>query len=482
MVKRASPLEIYKLLPRKADWDKLGLKTGMEFVTELMERRLKLSDFPGELPEKNRQKILELITPPQRPLEFGVGSRKCVIGGEEAFHRHDLTFFNKTAIAIDVSDEQPDMVERVKYITDFVINRIGEDLKLDAIAVRCTSNNPDKFTESVKKISENTDLPLILCSWNVDALIKAASAIKDKKPLLYAATKQNWKQIGEFAVINSLPVVCYSSDLNELVSLVKVLETMGVNEIALDSGTCLEPGHIVGTLNRIQQIRYASIKQGDPLIKWPVIGVPATIWIKGIPKDEDEKLVIQYREALGAVMMLSVDVSMIIIHTGGTKDEIWFPLALVTYRQNIFTDPRIYPKVDPGLFKIGEPDRMSPVFMTSNYRMTKIPVEQDLKDGHINGWLLVIDTGGLGIEAGVAGGQLNAEKVAEAISQYKVFDNVDHRILVIPGLAARLQGAIEDEADCYVAVGPQDSSGIQKWMEKSWDPKKFMQEYNERKA
>ncbi|MHA1338753.1 MAG: acetyl-CoA decarbonylase/synthase complex subunit gamma [Promethearchaeota archaeon] len=481
MVKRPGPLDIYKLLPKKADWSKLGLRTGMEFVTELMERRVKLDDFPGELPEKKRKKILELITPPQRAVEFGVGPRMCVIGGEEAFHRHDLTFFNQTAIAVDVSDEQPDMMERVKYITDFVINRIGEDLKLDAIAVRCVSNDPEKYTEAVKKISENTDMPLILCSWNADALIKAAEAIKDKKPLLYAATKQNWKQVGECAVKNGLPVVCFSTDLNELASLTKTLESMGVKEIVLDPGTSLEPGFISQTLDKIQQIRYASIKQGDEVIKWPVIGVPATVWINGIPSDEDEKFAMQYREALGAIMMLSVDVSLVIIHTGGIKEEIWCPLALVTYRQNIFTDPRIYPRVDAGLYQIGEPDKNSPVFMTSNYRMTKIPVEQDLKDAHINGWLLVVDTDGLGIEAGVAGGQLNAEKVAEAIKQYKVFEKVDHRILVIPGLAARLQGAIEDEADCYVSVGPKDSSGIQRYMEETWNPEEFMKEYEERK-
>ena len=152
----------------------------------------------------------------------------------------------------------------------------------------------------------------------------------------------------------------------------------------------------------------------------------------------------------------------------------------MTYRQNIFTDPRIYPRVDPGFFKVGNPDKKSPIFMTSNYRMTKIPVEQDLKDSHIDCWLLVVDSDGLGIEAGVAGGQLSSDKVAEAVNDFKVFDSVDHRVIVIPGMAARLSGAIEDDANCYVVVGPMDSSGIQKFMEKEWELDKFMKEFNDR--
>lgn len=481
MVKRPGPLDVYKLLPKKADWKKINLNTGMEFVTALLERKFKLDDFPGAITEKEKQKILELITPPQLPLEFGVGARKCVIGGEEAFHRHDLTFFNKTAVVVEVSDEQKNMMERVKQVTDFKINRIGEDLTLEGVAIRCVSNDPAKYVEAVKKVSGATNLPLVLCSLNAEALIKAAEAIKDKKPLLYAATKSNWKAIGECAIKNHLPVVCFSTNMDELVSIAQTLEKMGVKELALDPGTLLGPGNISETVNKMQKIRYSSIRDGSKITKYPIIGVPATVWINQNTKDEEEKFAIQYREALGAIMMMSIDISMVIIHTGGELDEVWFPLALVTYRQNIFTDPRIYPRVDAGLYKIGEPDRMSPVFFTSNYRMTKIPVEQDIKDSKINGWLLVIDTDGLGIEAGVAGGQLNATKVADAIKERKVFDNVDHRILVTPGMAARLQGAIEDEADCYVAVGPGDSSAIGGWMEKSWDPKKFMKEYKERK-
>ena len=255
---------------------------------------------------------------------------------------------------------------------------------------------------------------------------------------------------------------------------------MGVEEIALDPGAAIGEGYNTQTLDKITKIRFSSIRDGSELTKYPVIGIAASVWATEKPKDEDDIAAVQYKEALAAIMMMSSDTNLIVIHTGRKKEEVWLPLALMTYRQNIFTDPRIYPSVDAGLYEIGEPKKDSPVFMTSNYRMTKIPVEQDIKDAHLDAWLLVVDTEGLGIEAGVAGGQLSADKVAEEMKKQKIFDKVDHRILVIPGMAARLSGAIEDEANCYVVVGPGDSSGIQKFVAERWTPDEFMKEYQER--
>ena len=182
---------------------------------------------------------------------------------------------------------------------------------------------------------------------------------------------------------------------------------------------------------------------------------------------------------MGAILE-SIDTSLIVLHTGQKKDEIWALMALLTLGQSVFSDPRIYPSVDAGMYQIGEPGDMAPIFVTSNYRMTKIPVEQDLKGASIDCWLLVIDSEGIGIESAVAGGQFNAGSIAEAVSEFKAFDKVKHRVLVIPGMAARVSGALEDEANCFVVVGPRDSSGIIKFMDVQWKPEDFMKEFVER--
>ena len=477
---RPSPLEIYALLD-KSNCKDCGLDTCIAFSTDLLERKVTVQDcshlmqYPKQA--KKREKLIKLITPPQKPVVIGVGDRAVTVGGEEVLMRHQLTFYNQTALFIEVADDDPDLEDTVKYLTDLKIERIGDVLTLNGIALRNVSGDKDQFKLASKKITEISNLPIILCSFNADILLAAAEDIKDTKPLLYAATKDTWEQIGRFAVQNNLPVVIYSSDLDELASLSNTLQILGVREMVLDAGTFYGPGNLSVTYDKIIQLRTAAIDKEDANASWPVMGVPAAYWSQVKRGDDKELWEYQYQEIIMGAIMESIDTNLIILHTGQKKEEIWALLALMTLRQSVFSDPRIYPAVDPGIYEIGEPDDMAPIFVTSNYRMTKIPVEQDLQGANLNCWLLVVDTEGIGIESAVAGGQFNAGGIAEAVKEFGAFDKVKHRILVIPGMAARLSGALEDEADAYVVVGPRDSSGIPKFMETQWKPEEFMKEY-----
>ncbi|MCC4772110.1 acetyl-CoA synthase subunit gamma, partial [Methanosarcina sp. DH2] len=49
--------------------------------------------------------------------------------------------------------------------------------------------------------------------------------------------------------------------------------------------------------------------------------------------------------------------------------------------------------------------------------------------------------------------------------------DTNHKTLIIPGLAARLQGDLEDTLGANVKVGPMDSGRIPGWIEKNWPPK-----------
>jgi len=483
MVKRPSPLDVYKYFD-KSNCKDCGFDTCMAFASALLERKVKVTNCSHLLEpkmKKNLDELIKLIMPPQKPVEFGVGKRMATIGGEEVLFRHQLTFFNKTAIAIEVHDEMPDLLETVKYITDIGISRIGERLTVNAVALRCGSGDASKYSEAAKKVADATDLPIILVSWDAKILAAGAEAIKDKKPLLYAATKENWKEVGKTAGTLKLPLVCFSKDLNELVSLTTSLSKMGVKELCIDPGTVHGEGLQGRTFDNIWKIRYAAVEAGFPEAGYPIVGVPATIWADKTADDETN-WEIKYSETVMATIQMAIDTSLVIMHTGRKPEDIWAVLALMTFRQNVFTDPRIYPRTDAGLFKVGNPNRMSPVAVTTNYRMTRIPVEEDIKAGNIDAFLLVVDTNGIGVESAVVGGQFNASKIAEAIQEYKVFDNVDHRIILIPGMAARYSGALEDEANCYVCVGPRDSSGIPKWVQEKWTPEAYMEEFNSRQG
>jgi len=479
--KRASPLDIYKLLD-KSNCQDCGRQTCMEFGTDLLERKVKPSDCTHlQRPEqrKNLQKLIELIKPPQLTVEFGVGERMCTIGGEEVIYRHSLTFYNPMALAITIDDNADDLIDIAKYLEGIVISRLGDDLTLDAIALKCVSNDAETFKSAAKQIVENTKMPVILCCFNPDILMAAAAEIKSFKPLLYAATKESWEKIGSFVFDEDLPVVCFSTDINELISLSASLQKIGIKEIVLDAGTFLDSS-VSKTFDAIVQLRLAGIEKGDVNAGWPIMGVPAALW-KDITVEKEEDLwKFQYKEMIMSCVMASIDTSLVVLHTGKRKEDIWALLAIMTFRQNVFSDPRIYPAVDPGLETIGEPKDDSPVFVTTNYRMSVYPVREDIKAGNINAYLLCVDTGGIGVESAVAGGQFSSSAIAEAIEKFNPFEKVNHRIVVIPGMAARLSGAAEDEADCVVIVGPRDSSGISDFMKTRWNPEKDMEEYRER--
>jgi len=457
----------------------------MAFATDLLERQVVVQDCSHLMNDpkqrKKRDKLIEITTPPQKPVFIGIGERKCIIGGEEVLNRHQLTYYNETQIFMEIADDDPDLEEIAKYITEIFLERMGDTLRVNGITLRCVSGDAEQFKLASKKLTEVSNLPVMLACLNPDILVAAAEVIKDKKPLLYAVTKDTWEQVGKFAVENSLPVVAVSSDLDELLSLSATLQKLGATGIVLDATTVFGPGNIAFTYDNIMQLRIAAIDKGDVNAGWPIMGVPAAYWSQVKTDDDKELWAHQYQELIMGAIMESIDTNLIVLHTGKRKEDIWALLAMVTLRQSLFSDPRIYPAADPGIYEVGEPTEKSPIFVTSNYRLTKIPVEIDIKGANLDAYLLVVDSEGIGIESAVAGGQFSAGSIAEATKEFKAFDKVNHRILIIPGMAARLSCALEDEADCFVVVGPRDSSGIGRYMQGQWKPEEFMKIYEDLK-
>jgi acetyl-CoA decarbonylase/synthase complex subunit gamma len=102
--------------------------------------------------------------------------------------------------------------------------------------------------------------------------------------------------------------------------------------------------------------------------------------------------------------------------------------------------------------------------------LTYYTVESDLASNKIDSYLMVVDGEGMGVESAVAGGQLNAETMKDALESFDVEQKVKHKTMVIPGLAARLSGETEDVTGWTVLVGPRDSGRIPGWMESNWPP------------
>ncbi|MDD2666764.1 MAG: acetyl-CoA decarbonylase/synthase complex subunit gamma [Methanocellales archaeon] len=458
MAKKIGPLDIYNYLP-KTNCGECGEKTCMAFASQLIERAVKLEDCPTLKQPNFAEKyhsLKEMLAPGVKEVIVGVGDKAVKTGGEEIIFRHELTYFNKTAIALDVHDEMNDeeLVERVRYVNDFCFKRIGEELKLDIIAIRSTSNDPDRFAQCVSKVLGEAKKPLILCSWTPSVLEEGLKVAGHERPLIYAATRDTWEEVGRLAVKYNCPVVAFADDdMAELKSVVKALESVGAEDIVLDPGSHVEGKYLANTFGNFVASRRAAIWNGD--IGYPLLGVPATVWLSGGDAS---------KEAMIAAIMIDKYADLIILHT----PEIWALLPVITLRQNIYTDPRKPVAVEAGLRRFGDPDENAPVLMTTNFALTYYTVASDLESAGVDCYLLVIDTEGLGVEASVAGGKLDAFKAKEAIKNSGVEKEVIHRKIIIPGFSSRISGDLEIQSGWEVLVGPRDSSGIEDFIEKKW--------------
>jgi acetyl-CoA decarbonylase/synthase, CODH/ACS complex subunit gamma len=466
-----SPLEAYKYLPQ-TNCTECGQPTCMAFASTLIDRSGKPTDCPPLVKEKKFAKKLaeleKLLAPEIREVVLGVGDRIAKVGGDDVLYRHKLTFFNKTKMFFDVTDtmEEAALVERVLKIQNYRKFYVGRNLLLDGVAIRAVSNDPAKFAAAVKKVVDTTELPVILCSFNPAVLKAGLEVAKDKNPLLYAANKDNWKEVGELVLEYKVPVVVSAiNDLDTLKSLAKTFADAGIKDIILDPGTYPSGKGLKDSFTNFLKIRRAGI-MGDTEIAYPIMAIPLTAWMSGISDPVSASF---WETALASVFTIRYG-DMMLLHSM----EPYATMPLVHLAETIYTDPRSPVAVDSKMYKVGTPDENSPVLFTTNFALTYYTVESDLASNGVNCWLLAVDTDGIGVEAAAAGGQLSADKVVDSFKNagFDIHKDVTHNSVIIPGLAARLQGDLEDKLDAKVLVGPMDSGRLPGWFEKNWPPKK----------
>jgi acetyl-CoA decarbonylase/synthase complex subunit gamma len=148
-MKQLSPIDIYMLLP-KTNCKECGENNCMAFATKVVNREVSIDQCSPLLTkenEKNYKKLKDMLKPAVKELTVGVGDRAVKVGGKLVMYRHEFTYTNPTAIAIDVTDEMSDdeVLARVKTTQDFSYLYIGNNLQLQMIAIRSTSNDAAKF-------------------------------------------------------------------------------------------------------------------------------------------------------------------------------------------------------------------------------------------------------------------------------------------------------------------------------------------------
>jgi acetyl-CoA decarbonylase/synthase, CODH/ACS complex subunit gamma len=448
---RATAMDIYRLLPQ-TNCAKCGEASCMAFATRLSDKEADVN-MCTEMTDKQMEKLKEVLAPAVREVIIGTGENAITIGGDEVLYRYELTYYNPTSLVIDISDDLTDeeFDQKVQKVEDFEFERTGEKLKLNALAVRNKSGSTEKFIKAVKRL-KNSKLPLVLCSFDPDAMEAALEVVGDQRPLIYGATENNLGRMGDLAQEYDCPITLFvPHDLEKMKELSWALRSKGLKDIVLDPGTFVKGG-TGDTLDEFHMIRRLAVEKKDDDFRFPIMGVPAIYWLFG--KEND--VVKGIRESITAAKLMDSYADILIIH----GLEMWELIPVLTLRQSLYTDPRKPQAVDAGLYEFGVLDENSPIIVTTNFALTYYTVEGDLKSGKANCYLLVVDTGGRAVDVSVAGNQFTGKAVAELIKEVGIEEKVKHRKLIIPGLGAPVSGEIEDDTGWEVVVGPRDSSEV----------------------
>jgi acetyl-CoA decarbonylase/synthase complex subunit gamma len=465
-IKEISPIDVYRLLPGTA-CKECGEPNCMAFATRLVNGEVTLEACPPLRTEEHRMlyhQLQQLLAPAVRAVTFGSGEKAVTVGGKHVLQRHELTYHNPPPIAIEVSDRmgEKEIEERVRKTLAFTYLYIGRELHLDAVAIRAESNDAATFANTVKVVAALTNYPLILCTFDPVIMEAGLMEVKDRRPLLYAATQENWKEMGALSLKNQVPLVVYSpGDIALLRSLTRTLGEWGVKDLVMDPGTYAQEG-LADTLQTFTLIRRAACHAQDEFLGYPMVGIPMTVWGSGELSPE----MVSWKEAVLSSLLLTRYADLLILHS----IDGWVLLPQLIWRFNLYTDPRKPVSVEAGLREFGSPVPDSPVLLTTNYALTYFTVESDIKSAHLDCYLVVVDTNGISVESAVAGRYLTPETIATAMNDTGVAEKVSHHTLILPGLAARLSGEVEDVSGWRVMVGPKDSSGIPLFIKEHWPP------------
>jgi len=100
--------------------------------------------------------------------------------------------------------------------------------------------------------------------------------------------------------------------------------------------------------------------------------------------------------------------------------------------------------VEPGIYASGTPTDASPVFVTSNYKLTVDHVRRAIKG--IDAWLLVLETNGVNVWCAAGKGTFGTEELVTRLASCRVAELVTHRTVIVPQLGATGIAAHEVQA------------------------------------
>lgn len=439
-------LEIYKLLPRTNCKD-CGQPTCLAFAMQLAAGKASLDACP-HIGEEARERLAAAAAPPIALITIGAGEHAVRVGNETVLFRHEKRFENPTAIGVTVDDTLPpaSLADRVRAINNLVFERMGQTCRVDLVAVRGLSARPDLFRAAVLAAAREARLPLVLMSEDTACLEAALEPVKDGRPLVWAATADNYARLVPLAASYGVPLVVQAAGLEELAALVAKVTELGHRELLLDTGAT----SIAQLLADQTRIRRLAVRK-----RFRPFGFPTFCTIAG-----DDPV----QNVLDAAMAIAKYAAVVVVDTTDPAAI----LPLVTWRMNLYADPQKPVAVEPKLYSIGNPGSNAPVFLTTNFSLTYFCVAGDVEAARVPAYILAVDTEGTSVLTAWAAGKLTPERIVAALQASGVSERVKHRRLIIPGSVAVLSGKLADLSGWEILVGPRESSAIPAFIKEHW--------------
>lgn len=433
-------VEIFKLLP-KTNCKKCGFPTCLAFAMKLAQRQASLDVCP-DVSEEAKQKLGAASAPPVRPITVGAGEKAVKMGEETVLFRHDKKFVNPCIFALEIKDtlSETDLKNRVEEVLSSEIDRVGQKLRIDAIALVNASGDAGKFESAAKVVSTSAPgTPILICTENPQAAEAAVKLFADKKPVIYGANSSNAEAMANIAKTYKAALGVTANGLDELCVLTEKVKASGVEDIVIDSGA----RKAKDILEHNTLVRRAAVKKNFKPLGYPVITFA----------QREDSLV----ETLIASIAVAKYSSIVVL----SSIERWKTLVLFTLRQNIYTDPQVPMQVEQKIYKVGEPTAESPLLITTNFSLTYFIVSGELENSKVPGYLAVMDCEGLSVLTAWAAGKFTASKIAQFIKESGIEGDIKHRELIIPGYVSILSGSIEDKLEGWkVTVGPREANGL----------------------
>ena len=434
-------LDIFKLSPKK-NCKECGSPTCMAFCMKVAQGAVPITKCPY-MSEEAVALLSEATAPPMKTIE--VGTHK--LGGETVMMRHEKTLVNRNLFAATLATDMDDAAidARIEGIKKVDYERIGEREMVECVFVHDAGDSA-KFVELCKKAAALPDRTVNIDTKDVDTAKAAVEAIKDNKPILNGANKDNFAAMSEIAKAAGLVLGVSGKDLSELHDTVAELEKAGNKNLILD----VTAPTIKETFANAVLVRRTAIKDGDRTFGYP------SIVNLGVLCDHDEHL----ETALASMFVVKYG-SIIVM------DKIGYAEALPLYglRQNIFTDPQKPMKVAPGIYPINGAGPDDPCALTVDFALTYFLVSGELERSKIPVNLLITDASGMSVLTAWAAGKFSSTSVKKFFDEFDIASKINNRTLIIPGKVAVMKGEIQDKLpEWNVVVGTREAVELVKFL------------------